>query len=68
MGPRPNIPETLDLIERRRANKIYDVRPGIPGFTQLNRVYLSMTDEVVNLERDLIEQMSVGLYLLLIFN
>jgi hypothetical protein len=27
-----------------------------------------MTDEVVNLERDLIEQMSVGLYLLLIFN
>lgn len=68
VGPRPNIPEASELIERRRAHKIYDVRPGITGFAQLNRVNLSMTDEVVNLERDLIEQMSVGLYLLLIFN
>jgi lipopolysaccharide/colanic/teichoic acid biosynthesis glycosyltransferase len=41
IGPRPGLPEQQDLTDFRRKKNIYDVVPGITGYSQVNQVDMS---------------------------
>src|SRR5690606_11393863 len=41
VGPRPCLPTQIELIERRRAQGVYALRPGITGLAQVNGIDMS---------------------------
>lgn len=41
VGPRPCLPIQTELIEKRDERGVYDVRPGITGYAQINDVDMS---------------------------
>ena len=47
VGPRPLLPTQHEIIEKRDSLGIYDLKPGITGWAQINgRDYLSDTEKV----------------------
>lgn len=41
VGPRPCLPVQTDLVERRMAAGVYDMKPGITGYAQIHDVDMS---------------------------
>ena len=41
VGPRPNLPNQMELIEEREARGVYNIRPGITGLAQINKIDMS---------------------------
>jgi lipopolysaccharide/colanic/teichoic acid biosynthesis glycosyltransferase len=47
IGPRPCLPSQTELVERRLAAGVLDVRPGISGLAQVNDVDMSNPKKLV---------------------
>ena len=58
VGPRPCLPNQLDVIAARRARNVFDVRPGITGIAQLASIDMSTPDRLAEADSRYIESRS----------
>ncbi|NVK01954.1 MAG: sugar transferase [Oceanospirillaceae bacterium] len=68
VGPRPNLPSQLELIEARERFGVYSVRPGITGLAQVRRIDMSTPELLAQTDAEMLEKFSVHTYLRLIFD
>ncbi|CCN70299.1 putative Bacterial sugar transferase [Vibrio nigripulchritudo SFn118] len=62
VGPRPCLFNQKELIEKRKAQKVFDVLPGITGLAQVNQVDMSTPDKLSELDSEMIQSISVKNY------
>ena len=62
VGPRPNLPNQDDLIHQRSVRGVYQVRPGITGLAQIQKVDMSTPALLAEIDAQMIAQMGVLLY------
>lgn len=67
VGPRPGLQNHRELIEVREREGIYAVLPGVTGLAQVQGVDMSDPEALVRVERQMIEEMSLGYYAFIIF-
>lgn len=60
VGPRPNLLDQTELINKRDAKGIYNFKPGITGLAQINKIDMSKPDLLA--EKDLIMVQNMSLY------
>ena len=58
VGPRPNLPNQIDLVRLRSANGVYAVPPGITGLAQIHGVDMSRSLLLTRLDRIFISSRS----------
>jgi len=63
VGPRPCLPSQFLVIQERREKKVFRVRPGISGLSQLRNIDMSMPKQLALTDAELIDKMSLRLYL-----
>lgn len=60
VGPRPCLPNQHELIEERRAQGVFAVRPGITGLAQVQGIDMSNPVRLAQVDRTYIESSSLG--------
>ena len=63
VGPRPNLPNQLELINAREMLGVFSVRPGITGLAQINNIDMSEPSLLAETDLRMIETMSIRNYL-----
>ena len=58
VGPRPGLPNHIELTNARENHDIYLVRPGITGLAQINKVDMSSPVELAILDKKMIKNFS----------
>ena len=66
VGPRPCLPNQIELIEEREKRGVFKVRPGVTGLAQVNDVDMSTPRKLARYDQLMINRMSLGLYTKLI--
>jgi O-antigen biosynthesis protein WbqP len=59
VGPRPCLPSQVDLVEARRRLGVLEVRPGITGLAQVNRVDMSDASRLAEIDAQYVRTQSV---------
>ena len=54
VGPRPCLPNQIDVIAARRLLKVFSIRPGITGSAQLASIDMSTPDRLAQVDSDYI--------------
>jgi O-antigen biosynthesis protein WbqP len=54
VGPRPNLPDQLELIDEREKRGVFDVKPGVTGLAQVNNVDMSAPKELAIMDAEMI--------------
>jgi len=67
VGPRPGLPSQAELTEARRAQGVFDVRPGITGLAQLSGIDMSTPTLLAQTDATMIAGLNFGAYLRFIF-
>ncbi|WP_039046418.1 sugar transferase [Plesiomonas shigelloides] len=67
VGPRPCLFNQKELIDEREFRGVFDVLPGITGLAQINKVDMSTPRKLAELDKKMIEDLNVKLYLFYIF-
>lgn len=67
VGPRPNLFNQKELLEKREALGVYKVRPGITGLAQIKDIDMSMPDLLAKTDAKMISNMSIANYFKYIF-
>ncbi|KID57958.1 lipid carrier : UDP-N-acetylgalactosaminyltransferase [Pseudoalteromonas luteoviolacea] len=67
VGPRPGLFNQTDLTHAREAKKVFDVRPGITGLSQVNEIDMSTPELLAKTDREMIDTMSLSNYFKYIF-
>ena len=67
VGPRPGLFNQEELTIARDLNKVFDVRPGITGLAQVNKIDMSTPELLAETDAKMIAEMSVLNYFKLIF-
>jgi len=67
VGPRPCLPNQTELIEERAKRGVYDLRPGITGLAQVNKVDMSTPRKLARYDQLMIRHLDLRHYLKLIF-
>ncbi len=67
VGPRPGLFNQEELTLERDKQKVFDVRPGITGLSQVNEIDMSTPELLAKTDREMIETMNVGNYFKYIF-
>ena len=67
VGPRPGLPNQLELTQEREKYGIYSVRPGITGLSQINGIDMSTPELLAKTDARMIAEMSVQNYFKYIF-
>ncbi|MCH8558971.1 MAG: sugar transferase [Balneolia bacterium] len=67
VGPRPNLPNQLELIEERDKRSVYEVRPGITGIAQINNIDMSTPELLAKTDAEMITKLNLSMYFYLIF-
>lgn len=62
VGPRPNLFNQEELIEKRDALKVYDVLPGITGLAQVQNIDMSTPELLAKTDKKMIETLTLKLY------
>jgi lipopolysaccharide/colanic/teichoic acid biosynthesis glycosyltransferase len=62
VGPRPNLLNQLELIEERLKRGVYNIRPGITGLAQINKIDMSTPKLLAEIDSKMIENMNVFYY------
>lgn len=63
VGPRPCLFSQTELIKARKAQGIFDVRPGITGLAQVNGVDMSDPVRLASLDAQMLQRLTVLSYL-----
>ena len=66
VGPRPCLPNQLELIAERAQRGVFGVRPGITGLAQVNEIDMSTPRKLARYDRLMLERMCLQLYAKLI--
>lgn len=64
VGPRPNLPNQVELIKAREKLGVFDVRPGITGLAQVNGIDMSKPEILADIDAKMLATMSVRNYFL----
>lgn len=67
VGARPNLENQTELIGFRDAKKVYDMRPGITGLSQIQNIDMSTPQLLAETDAKMIENMSLKKYFYYIF-
>jgi len=67
VGPRPNLFNQKDLIEKREAYGVYDVLPGITGLAQVQNIDMPTPELLAITDRKMIDTLTLTYYLKYIF-
>ena len=67
VGPRPGLPNQLDLTAAREKLGVFKVRPGITGLAQISGVDMSTPEFLAQIDAEMITEMSVRNYFKYIF-
>ena len=67
VGPRPALPEQLDLIKNRTKFGINQIKPGITGYAQINGRDLITDIKKLDLEIEYMQKKNFYVDLLIIF-
>lgn len=67
VGPRPGLYNQKELLEERSAAGVFDVRPGITGYAQINEVDMSTPKKLAKYDAEMIRTLSVKTYFMYIF-
>jgi lipopolysaccharide/colanic/teichoic acid biosynthesis glycosyltransferase len=62
VGPRPNLYNQVDLIYEREKLGVYNVRPGITGLAQINKIDMSTPQLLAETDQEMISQLSIFTY------
>ena len=62
VGPRPNLQSQIELIQAREILGVYDVRPGITGLAQIQKIDMSTPLLLAKTDAEMIKDMSMGTY------
>lgn len=62
VGPRPCLSNQEDVIRERVKRSVFDVRPGITGFSQINDIDMSRPVELAKIDEKLIMQLNLKVY------
>lgn len=58
VGPRPNLPNQVELIKQRDLLGIYNVRPGITGLSQLRKIDMSTPELLAKSDAEMMDTMN----------
>lgn len=67
VGPRPNLFNQDELIEKREKLGVYMVKPGITGLSQINKIDMSDPKRLAHSDEKMIQNLSVLTYLIYLF-
>ena len=67
VGPRPNLFNQTELIQERELQGVYDVRPGITGLSQINKIDMSTPKLLAKTDAIMIQRFSLLSYFKYIF-
>jgi O-antigen biosynthesis protein WbqP len=67
VGPRPGLPNQIELTKVRQALGIFEVTPGITGLAQIYNIDMSDPERLAHIDRDYIDNQSILLDLKIIF-
>lgn len=67
VGPRPGLYNQKELLEERSAVGVFDVRPGITGYAQINEIDMSTPKKLAKYDAEMIRTLSVKTYFMYIF-
>ena len=62
VGPRPGLPNQLELTAAREALGVFKVRPGITGLSQVNEIDMSTPEKLAESDARMISNMSITNY------
>ena len=62
VGPRPNLPNQIELIEEREARSVYNIRPGITGLAQINKIDMSTPVLLAVTDAKMISELNIYQY------
>ncbi len=54
IGPRPCLPNQSELIQQRKARKVFSVKPGITGLAQIKGIDMSNPEKLTKVDEDMI--------------
>lgn len=66
VGPRPCLPNQLEVIEARCKYGVYDVLPGITGLSQINHIDMSKPDLLAKTDANMMKKLTIKTYFELI--
>lgn len=66
VGPRPCLPEQLELIKERERRGLFLVRPGITGLAQVQGVDMSDPYKLSKLDQKMVDNMGYRMYIVCI--
>jgi O-antigen biosynthesis protein WbqP len=67
VGPRPNLYNQEELINEREKRRVYSVRPGITGLSQIQKIDMSTPEFLAVTDQKMINDLGVINYFKLIF-
>jgi O-antigen biosynthesis protein WbqP len=67
VGPRPNLPNQSELIMFREKLKVYSVRPGITGLSQIQKIDMSTPEELAISDSKMILKLDFRVYFYMLF-
>lgn len=67
IGPRPIIPEEIEVYELRQKNNVYAIRPGITGLAQVNGRDFLNPEKKVNFDTEYLKKLSLKMDLYIFF-
>lgn len=67
VGPRPCLPNQIELVKERETRGIFEIRPGITGIAQVNEIDMSTPRKLARYDKLLKDRLSLRLYFALIF-
>ena len=67
VGPRPNLFNQTDLIEERGTRGVYELRPGITGLAQIQKIDMSTPQLLAETDAKMINHLNVFYYFKYIF-
>ena len=62
VGPRPNLANQKELIEEREARGVYNIRPGITGLAQINKIDMSTPILLAVTDAKMISELNIYQY------
>ena len=68
VGPRPGLPNQLELKEARKRHNVFIARPGITGLAQVNNIDMSTPELLAQTDAKMISDLSLYFYFKFIFN
>jgi len=67
VGPRPNLPNQLELIRERAFRGVYEIRPGITGLAQIQEIDMSTPHLLAETDAKMIEELNFKNYINILF-